>query len=238
MPTYRKVNQDRKPMIPDYSKYSIDELREVCSNINNHEYPERYEAAKLQLESKLCIENQRLVNQEKSYNKQAYETLNVSSKAHLQEFFPTAITLILGLAIWAHFSLQQGLGWTGSHSIFILIWFAVAFIPQLILHARYSIINHAFHVKQVGTSISISSKTLARSFNWDDIEKIDIYAPSSICFGSSRFIPSENYLYGKIRIKGEKQEVIITSLLDQELLWLQWLKPSVTERHWRMICIV
>ncbi|TKB45165.1 hypothetical protein [Thalassotalea mangrovi] len=225
-------------MIPDYSKYSIDELKEVCFNINNHKYPERYEAAKLQLESKLFIENQRLVNQEKSYNKQASETLNVSSTAHLQEFFPTAITLILGLSIWAHFSLQQGLGWTGFHSIFILIWFAVAFIPQLILHARYSIINHAFRVKQVGTSISISSKTLTRSFNWDDIEKIDIYAPSSIFFGFIRFIPSENYLYGKIRIKGEKQEVIITSLLDQELLWLRWLKPSVTERHWRMICLL
>ncbi|TKB43806.1 hypothetical protein [Thalassotalea mangrovi] len=225
-------------MIPDYSKYSIHELREVCANINNHKYPERYEAAKLHLESKLFIESQRLINQEKSYNKQASETLHVSSKAHLQEFFPTAITLILGLSIWAHFSIQQGQGWTGAHSILILIWFALALIPQLILHARYSIINNAFHIQQIGTSISISSKTLTRSFNWADIEKIDIYAPSSKSFGFIRFIPSENYSYGKIRVKGEKEEVTITSLLDQELLWLRCLKPSVTERHWRMICLV
>ncbi|QDP00077.1 hypothetical protein [Thalassotalea sp. PS06] len=225
-------------MIPDYSKYSIDELEEVCSNIDNHKYPDRYEAAKLQLESKLFGENQRLINQEESYNKQASETLNVSRKAHLQEFFPTAITLILGFSIWAHFSIQQGQGWTGSHSILILIWFALALIPQLILHARYSIINNAFHLKQVGASISISSKTLTRSFNWDDIEKIDIYAPSSRCFGFIRFIPSENYSYGKIRVKGEKEEVTITSLLDQELLWLRWLKPSVTDCHWRIICLV
>ena len=151
---------------------------------------------------------------------------------------PTSIIVFLGFAMWVYFSVQRGLGWQGSHSIFILVWFSIALIPQLILHLRYWQINNNYRIEQKGTSISIFSDSVSHNFKLEDIETIHLYLPTSQYFSGSRIIPSENYSFGKIKLKGVKKEIAITSLLDQDLLWLRWLKPSVTERHWRVFALV
>ncbi|KPV95141.1 hypothetical protein AN214_02793 [Pseudoalteromonas sp. P1-9] len=225
-------------MNPDYSKYNIEELIEVCSSIDREKYPERYESAKTQLALKQQSKFDAVKNSEKHYNNQNRESHRINASSHLKEFLPTSTILVCCFAIWLHFSINKGLGWLGLHSMFALFWLLIALIPQLILHLRYSSVNKNHQIVQDKRLISISSKDLKHVFSWDDIDSVDLYLPTSQYFSGSRIVPSENYSFGIIQVKGMKGKVIITSLLDTELLWLRWLKPSVTKRHWRVISFV
>lgn len=225
-------------MSPDYSKYTIQELNDVCNNIDKDNFPKRYEAAKAQLELKQLSQDKALKQREQLFNQHASVSRQISLKSHLIAMIPTGILIFCGLVMWIYFSSQNDAAWDGNLTTLILVWFIVPLIPQAILHLRYWYVNKNYRIEQMGTSISIVANSTSHNFYWEEIETIHLYLPTSQFFAGARYIPSENYSYGKLVLKGLQEEIVITSLLDEDLLWLGRLKPSVIERHWRLFSLV
>ena len=221
----------------DYSKYSLNELMDVHKHIDRDAYSERFQAVEKLLREKTKLRTESLRRNENQYNVLNKQILKAGRREHFSLAWPGIFLFFGYLSIATYFYFSEG---AGAFDIILKVLMFIlffTFIPQLVLHLRYWQVSKDMVVNQNGYEIEINIGKKVLAFEISSITSIDIYLTTSQYFSGKRIIPSENYTYGTIT-NSNGERFVITGLIDEELFWIRQLKPSITNLHWRFLCLV
>jgi len=166
------------------------------------------------------------------------EHLKISFKNHIAQAWPSLIYLIALLVMPFYF-----IGKYEKSTFELILNFSIyislfLFIPQLLIHIKYHLMNRSTQITSVANQdgFTIKSQSINKDVSVSEISQIVLVKSISAYFNGLRVIPSDNYFYGLIYLKSN--EVIpITTLLDNELIWLSHLKPKSTTCKRKLFCI-
>jgi hypothetical protein len=139
--------------------------------------------------------------------KMVYYRINRASQIKHLEYTIGAVLMFLAYLWYLKYS-------GDSLSTFIIVSFIAVFLPVIIIHIEYLVINFGMKLNYGGRNeeITISRMGIERTINVKDIDKIIYNRSRSYLYKSWRFFPTDEYHYCKIVLtSGER--FIITSIL-------------------------
>jgi hypothetical protein len=160
----------------------------------------------------------------------------ITLKSHLVQIWPIFIYLSAALLLPLYFSGKYKAETIETITHFSGLLLAFLIIPMLILHLRYFMLNRESLIEEKSKNIfSLKIQDLELSVKTIDIEKIDIYKSVSAYYKGFRVLPVDNYFYGVIKLKSG-QDIIITTLIDPELVWLSHLNVNKINTFRSVFC--
>jgi hypothetical protein len=164
------------------------------------------------------------------------ENLCIAPRNHFLQIWPVFIYMIAFIAMPFYFmNRYKGETLDLIYSLGIGVLF-VLIIPMLVLHIRYYTLNRNVTIELSSKSLfSINHLKITKRINKTDIKTINIYMSYSAYYHGLRVLPMDNYFYGFITLSSG-EEILITTLLDPELLWLKHLSPEKVMVHRSLFC--
>lgn len=167
-------------------------------------------------------------------------TKKITLKSHLAIASP--LIVIIGFTI---FFVYMGIN-SGNEKYEIItynvaiVFFILQFGPQLALHIQHYQYNHDLSIQVENGSdivtIVKNGKTIKQSTA--DIEWVELHLPISVYNGGMRPFMCDDYYYGKLKLKGEDEPIIVTTLLDRHLALLKMFAPEKTTAKRRFFCMI
>jgi hypothetical protein len=166
------------------------------------------------------------------------EELKISFKNHIAQAWPSLIYIIALLVMPIYFKgkyEESTFEMILNFSIYISLFL---FIPQILIHIKYHLVNRSTQITSVANQdgFTIKSQSINKHVLVSEINQIVLVKSFSAYFNGLRVIPSDNYFYGLIYLKSN-EVILITTLLDNELIWLSHLKPKSTTCKRKLFCI-
>jgi len=110
-------------------------------------------------------------------------------------------------------------------------------IPEIILFRRYFEINKDTRIELTpARKYKVTDKIYTWNFSAEDVKSISVFQPAAITYGGVRLFPCANYCFGRIELKSSEESLIVTSLLDFDLVWLKSISPEKISIKHRFFC--
>ena len=214
-------------------------ITESTKTCTPHRYQEIKKQIKLKTDEEAIQHQEELKSQEKyeeNYNSSHHESLGVNLMSHIKQALPGGL-LVVVVFFLVFFEVESWNFDDMAITIMISLILGLPLLLQAFLHVNYWLVNKNTKIEQKGYNITFKQPYKTFSFSYGDIKAIDIYLTISQFRNGRRSFPNENYTYGVIKLNNGDSHVV-TSLIDEELIWLKWLKPSVTKTHSKLLCFV
>jgi hypothetical protein len=162
--------------------------------------------------------------------------LKISLKSHFNQSWPLIIYLAAALVIPFYFSGRYEASTVSTLEIWGIGLFFFMALPMLLLHLRYFLTKKIDEIYCPNNKeFILRSGTHTKKYKIADIVRVDMYFSISAYHGGFRVFPSDNYFYGIITFTSG-EPVVVTTLIDAELLWLGHLCPNKTMKHKLLYC--
>lgn len=83
----------------------------------------------------------------------------------------------------------------------------------------------------------VLSPDSSREVHLSDIARVSVVKSASAYSGGFRVLPSDNYFHGKIHLN-DGASILVTTLLDPDLIWLTHLDPNKTTVESHHFCFI
>lgn len=126
----------------------------------------------------------------------------------LDFFIVSSILFLLGCAL---------LGWNSEAVLFVLIFYAIFYLPSFYLHLEYYRQNRHQRLEILENEVILHDKNgQVRRYANQELQKVILYKSASLDRGGIPLTPLESYHYARI-VPKQGQEIIITCLMAADV---------------------